>query len=93
MDVDGDDDGVQRPREVESYGLDVDFETLEAEDREVSSGQACCLIRHCTTKILMGIYRMALMGMDTKLPHAHQHEHLAHPIRAQTQKHERYGLL
>jgi structural maintenance of chromosome 1 len=35
MDID-EDEGVQRPRQVESYGIEVDFENLDAEDREVS---------------------------------------------------------
>ena len=38
MDVDGDDRDI-RPREVADYGIEVDFETLEDEDREVRSSQ------------------------------------------------------
>ena len=34
MDVD-DEDGTQRPRQVQSYGVEVDFENLDDEDREV----------------------------------------------------------
>jgi len=36
MDVDEDDEGVQRPRQVDSYGIEVDFENLDIEDREAS---------------------------------------------------------
>lgn len=36
MDIDEDGDGVQRPRQVESYGIEVDFDSLDAEDREAS---------------------------------------------------------
>ena len=36
MDVDEDEDGTQRPKEVEDYGIEVDFSLLENDDREVS---------------------------------------------------------
>ena len=35
MDVDEDDSGTQRPKSVSDYGVEVDFETLDEEDREV----------------------------------------------------------
>ena len=35
MDVDEDDSGTQRPKSVSDYGIEVDFETLNEEDREV----------------------------------------------------------
>ena len=35
MDVD-DDDGTQKPRRVADYGIEVDYELLDEEEREVS---------------------------------------------------------
>lgn len=37
MDVDGDEEGIQRPRQMETYGVEVDFDSLDAKDREASS--------------------------------------------------------
>jgi len=34
MDVD-DDDGTQRPRKVQDYGIEVDFDSLTEEERAV----------------------------------------------------------
>lgn len=36
MDVDGEDDGTQRAAEVTNYGVEVDFESLDEEEKEVS---------------------------------------------------------
>lgn len=36
MDVD-DDDGTQKPRRVPDFGIEVEFELLDEEEREVSS--------------------------------------------------------
>ena len=36
MDVDEDEDGTQKPRRVPDYGIEVEFELLEDEEREVS---------------------------------------------------------
>lgn len=36
MDVDEDEDGTQRPRQVQDYGIEVDFAALEDEERAVS---------------------------------------------------------
>ena len=38
MDVDDDEDGTQKPRRVSDYGIEVEFELLDDEEREVSSG-------------------------------------------------------
>jgi structural maintenance of chromosome 1 len=35
MDLDEDEDATQRPREVQSYGIEVNFEDLADEDRQV----------------------------------------------------------
>ena len=35
MDVDGDEEGTQRPRQVQDYRIEVDFEDLDDDDREV----------------------------------------------------------
>lgn len=37
MDVDEDEDGTQRPRQVQDYGIEVDFAALNDEERAVSS--------------------------------------------------------
>lgn len=36
MDVDEDEDGSQRPRQVQDYGIEVDFSALDDEERAVS---------------------------------------------------------
>lgn len=36
MDVDEDEDGTQRPRQVQDYGIEVDFDALDDEERAVS---------------------------------------------------------
>jgi structural maintenance of chromosome 1 len=40
MDVDEDEDGTQRPKKVQDFGIEVDFEALDDEEREV------CMARH-----------------------------------------------
>jgi structural maintenance of chromosome 1 len=35
MDVDEDEDGTQRPRQVHDFGIEVNFEGLDDEEREV----------------------------------------------------------
>jgi structural maintenance of chromosome 1 len=35
MDVDDDDDGTQQPRQVQDYGIEVDFDSLTEEERAV----------------------------------------------------------
>jgi hypothetical protein len=40
MDVDEDEDGTQRPRKVQDFGIEVDFESLDDEEREVRD--LCC---------------------------------------------------
>jgi hypothetical protein len=35
MDVDEDEDGTQRPRKVQDFGIEVNFESLDDEEREV----------------------------------------------------------
>lgn len=35
MDVDGDPDTTQRPKEVEDYGLELDYSNMEEEDLQV----------------------------------------------------------
>lgn len=37
MDVDEDEDATQRPKEVQDFGIEIDFETLDEDDREVRS--------------------------------------------------------
>lgn len=37
MDVDEDEDATQRPKEVQDFGIEIDFENLDEDDREVGS--------------------------------------------------------
>lgn len=36
MDVDEDEEGTQRPKKVQDYGIEVEFDLLDDEEREVS---------------------------------------------------------
>ena len=36
MDVDQDEDATQRPKEVANYGVEVDFEEIDEDEREVT---------------------------------------------------------
>jgi structural maintenance of chromosome 1 len=35
MDVDEDEDGTQRPKKIHDYGIEVDFEILDDDERKV----------------------------------------------------------
>lgn len=59
MDVDEDDSGTQRPKSVSDYGIEVDFETLNEEDREDESGETLAEIDASITKLNGDIERMA----------------------------------
>jgi hypothetical protein len=37
MDVDEEEDGTQRPRRVQDFGIEVDFDSLDEDEREVHS--------------------------------------------------------
>lgn len=41
MDID-DEDGTQRPRRVPDYGIEVEFDLLDDEEREVSQLRLSC---------------------------------------------------
>jgi hypothetical protein len=38
MDIDEDEDGTQHPRKVQDFGIEVDFDSLDEDEREVVSG-------------------------------------------------------
>jgi structural maintenance of chromosome 1 len=40
MDVDEDEEGTQRPKQVQDYGIEVDFSSLEDDERTVRFGYA-----------------------------------------------------
>lgn len=44
MDVDEDEDGTQRPKQVQDYGIEVDFAALDDEERAVSLRQVSQLL-------------------------------------------------
>lgn len=52
MDVDDDEDGTQQPRQVQDYGIEVDFDSLDDDDREVCAHRPP--LRHC---ILIAVLR------------------------------------
>jgi len=39
MDVDEDEDGTQHPRKVRDFGIEVDFKSLDDDEREVNNGK------------------------------------------------------
>lgn len=45
MDVDEDEDGSQRPRQVQDYGIEVDYNALDDEERAVSLTRQMSLYR------------------------------------------------
>ncbi|KAK7062210.1 structural maintenance of chromosomes protein [Favolaschia claudopus] len=59
MDVDEDEDGTQQPRRVQDYGIEVDFEALDDDDREDSSAEAVAELDKEITKLNSEIERMA----------------------------------
>ncbi|KAK7054035.1 structural maintenance of chromosomes protein [Favolaschia claudopus] len=59
MDVDEDEDGTQQPRRVQDYGIEVDFEALDDDDREDSSAEAVAELDKEITKLNGEIERMA----------------------------------
>lgn len=39
MDVDEDEDGTQAPKHVQDFGLEVNFDSIDDDEREVCPGQ------------------------------------------------------
>ena len=65
MDVDEDEDGTQRPKKVQDFGIEVNFEGLDDEEREVR------------TRLVYSIHRLATdpsnrMVPQTNLPNSMQ---------------------
>lgn len=59
MDVDVDDDGTQRPKTVQDFGVEVDFESLDDDEREDGSAEALAEFDNSITKLNGEIERMA----------------------------------
>lgn len=59
MDVDEDEGGTQRPRTVQGFGIEVDFEALEEEEREDGSAEATAEFDAAITRLNADIERMA----------------------------------
>jgi len=38
MGVDDDEEGTQQPKKVQDYGIEIDFDALDDEERDVSMG-------------------------------------------------------
>ncbi|KAJ7638242.1 condensin complex subunit SMC1 [Roridomyces roridus] len=75
MDVDEDEDGTQQPRKVQDFGIEVDFDELDDDDREDGSANALAEFDAEITKLNGEIERMApnmkaidrLEDVETKL--------------------------
>ncbi|TFK38253.1 condensin complex subunit SMC1 [Crucibulum laeve] len=59
MDVDEDEDGAHRPKNVEDYGIEVDFESLDEDERERDPAEAIAELESDISKINADIERMA----------------------------------
>ncbi|KAL0571911.1 Structural maintenance of chromosomes protein 1 [Marasmius crinis-equi] len=59
MDVDQDEDATQRPKEVQNYGVEVDFEEIDEDERERDPSEALAEFDAQITKLGADIERMA----------------------------------
>ncbi|KAG7094864.1 hypothetical protein E1B28_005672 [Marasmius oreades] len=59
MDIDQDEDGTQRPKEVRGYGIEVDFEEVDEDEREREPAEALAEFDASITKLSGDIERMA----------------------------------
>ncbi|KAG9032708.1 Structural maintenance of chromosomes protein 1, partial [Tulasnella sp. UAMH 9824] len=59
MDVDEDEDATQRPKQVQDYGIEIDFETLDEDDRENGTPEMAAELDKEITKIQAEIEKMA----------------------------------
>ncbi|KAF7352348.1 Structural maintenance of chromosomes protein [Mycena venus] len=59
MNVDDNEDGTQQPRRVQDYGIEVDFDALDDDDREDGSAEAVAEFDKEITKLSAEIERMA----------------------------------
>ncbi|KAJ3798658.1 condensin complex subunit SMC1 [Lentinula aff. detonsa] len=59
MDIDGDDDGTQRPKTVQDYGIDVNFADIDDDEREDGSPEALAEFDSQIAKLTAEIERIA----------------------------------
>ncbi|KAG6329522.1 hypothetical protein ID866_9567, partial [Astraeus odoratus] len=59
MDIDEDEEGAQRPKKVQDFGIEVDFDALDDEEREDNSSETLAGIEASITKLNTEIDRMA----------------------------------
>ena len=59
MDVDEDEDATQRPKAVADYGIEVDFESIDEDEREEDSAEAVARYDKEVSNINSEIERMA----------------------------------
>ncbi|KAF8525826.1 condensin complex subunit SMC1 [Hysterangium stoloniferum] len=59
MDVDEDEDGTQRPKQVDNYGIQVDFSSLDDDERQDGSADAGAVFDNSISKLAAEIERMA----------------------------------
>ncbi|EJC99202.1 cohesin complex subunit psm1 [Fomitiporia mediterranea MF3/22] len=66
MDIDEDDEGTQKPRRVPDYGIEVEFDLLDDEEREDASAEMGSTYDSSITKLNSEIERMApnMKAMD-----------------------------
>ena len=59
MDVDEDEDATQRPKAVADYGIEIDFDSVDDDDREKDPAEAVAELDKDIAKISSEIERMA----------------------------------
>lgn len=59
MDVDEDEDATQAPKRVQDYGIEVDFDGLDEEDKEADVNERIAELDASITKLNADIERMA----------------------------------
>ncbi|KAG8897606.1 Structural maintenance of chromosomes protein 1 [Tulasnella sp. 408] len=59
MDVDEDEDATQRPKQVQDYGIEIDFETLDEDNRENDMPEMAAELGKEITRIQAEIEKMA----------------------------------
>lgn len=59
MDVDEDEDGTQAPKHVPDFGIEVNFETIDEDEREADPAEAVADLDASITKLSADIEKMA----------------------------------
>ncbi|THH32095.1 hypothetical protein EUX98_g2090 [Antrodiella citrinella] len=59
MDVDEDEEGTQRPKRVQDYGIEVDFDNVDEDEREADPAEAIAELDASISKLAADIEKMA----------------------------------